>query len=212
MESYRQQLETYQTNQGSKPVLEEFIPLKQPSSEGLDKASNMSEKASWMTSAQLWSQTNDATKHQHTATTTVKETDPSFGISPKLALDNKQRNGGAFLPFSRERNMCTNTPNQALPELALASLDKEMEEKKCFEPEKPVPCPRRESCSKGGPGGMADQGKSAPSTAELQAMSTTTTQTHRKARRCWSPDLHHRFVNALQLLGGSQGNKNTRKL
>ena len=27
----------------------------------------------------------------------------------------------------------------------------------------------------------------------------------RKARRCWSPELHHRFVNALHQLGGPQG-------
>ncbi|KAI3456369.1 hypothetical protein Pfo_013032 [Paulownia fortunei] len=27
---------------------------------------------------------------------------------------------------------------------------------------------------------------------------------HRKARRCWSPDLHRRFVNALHMLGGTQ--------
>lgn len=30
-------------------------------------------------------------------------------------------------------------------------------------------------------------------------------QTARKQRRCWSPELHKRFVNALQQLGGSQG-------
>ncbi|CAM6075059.1 unnamed protein product [Sphagnum tenellum] len=29
-------------------------------------------------------------------------------------------------------------------------------------------------------------------------------QSHRKARRCWSPDLHQRFVHVLQQLGGSQ--------
>ncbi|XP_074561636.1 transcription factor HHO2-like [Curcuma longa] len=28
-------------------------------------------------------------------------------------------------------------------------------------------------------------------------------QTNRKTRRCWSPELHHRFVDALQLLGGA---------
>lgn len=27
----------------------------------------------------------------------------------------------------------------------------------------------------------------------------------RKQRRCWSPELHRRFVSALQQLGGSQG-------
>lgn len=30
-------------------------------------------------------------------------------------------------------------------------------------------------------------------------------QLSRKQRRCWSPELHRRFVNALQQLGGSQG-------
>lgn len=33
---------------------------------------------------------------------------------------------------------------------------------------------------------------------------STQNSSHRKARRCWSPDLHRRFVSALQLLGGSQ--------
>lgn len=30
-------------------------------------------------------------------------------------------------------------------------------------------------------------------------------QTARKQRRCWSPELHRRFVSALHQLGGSQG-------
>lgn len=30
-------------------------------------------------------------------------------------------------------------------------------------------------------------------------------QTSRKQRRCWSTELHRRFVNALQQLGGPQG-------
>lgn len=34
---------------------------------------------------------------------------------------------------------------------------------------------------------------------------TQSSQTSRKQRRCWSPELHRRFVNALQQLGGSQG-------
>ena len=32
-------------------------------------------------------------------------------------------------------------------------------------------------------------------------------QLSRKQRRCWSPELHRRFVSALQQLGGSQGKK-----
>lgn len=30
-------------------------------------------------------------------------------------------------------------------------------------------------------------------------------QSQRKARRCWSPELHRRFLHALQQLGGSHG-------
>ena len=30
-------------------------------------------------------------------------------------------------------------------------------------------------------------------------------QTRRKQRRCWSPELHRRFLHALQQLGGSHG-------
>lgn len=40
------------------------------------------------------------------------------------------------------------------------------------------------------------------------ANNSNNNQTHRKARRCWSPDLHRRFVSALQVLGGSQGKLN----
>lgn len=31
---------------------------------------------------------------------------------------------------------------------------------------------------------------------------------HRKARRCWSPELHRRFLQALQQLGGAHGTTN----
>ncbi|WOG96647.1 hypothetical protein DCAR_0415983 [Daucus carota subsp. sativus] len=107
---------------------------------------------------------------------------------PTTPLDAKQRNGGGFLPFSNERisRPCT---IGALPDLALVSVDKEIKDKKWVE---------------------RNQGKRAIS-EDPQSISTnngftstTSPQTHRKARRCWSPDLHRRFVNALQMLGGSQ--------
>lgn len=206
LEASRQQLETHQLNQGSKPVLEEFIPIKHPSNEGLEKESNISDKASWMISAQLWSQANNEIKHQAvtTTTTTLKEPDGSLSISPKLGLDNKQRNGGAFLPFSKERNASTISSIRALPDLALASLDQDIDEKNRLKQENNIQYPRRESCNKSGAGVTSEQEKGGASTTEAQSTSTTTTQTHRKARRCWSPDLHRRFVNSLQMLGGSQ--------
>ncbi|KAL6974330.1 hypothetical protein U1Q18_028511 [Sarracenia purpurea var. burkii] len=203
MEASRQQLQSYRENQGPRLHLEEFIPLKQSSSECSEKESNMSDMANWMTSAQLWSQTSDGSKQQ-SSITSPKETELGFSVNnnnnnPKLGLDNKQRiNGGAFLPFSRERNSCPNQKLMALPDLALASADKlEMEDKKCSEID-----------NNGIKAAIIDhaQGENVPS--DLQTTTTiaaaTTPQTHRKARRCWSPDLHRRFVNALQMLGGSQ--------
>ncbi|XP_042060683.1 myb family transcription factor EFM-like isoform X2 [Salvia splendens] len=95
----------------------------------------------------------------------------------KLALNCKQRaNGsGGFLPFSPS--------GEAYPELALASSHKEeMDEKRSSSETKRDSVDKEQGC------GTATNGA----------------QTHRKARRCWSPDLHRRFVNALHMLGGSQ--------
>ncbi|KAL2926381.1 Myb family transcription factor EFM [Bienertia sinuspersici] len=207
MEASRQQLQSYKANnQGSRPVLEEFIPLKHPNLEGPDqKTANISDKANWMLSAQLWSQQAGDANKQQVSTLPKSEADNCFSISsPKLTLDNKQRNGGgAFLPFAREQNSIQNNSNiRALPDLALASSDRSMEDKKCVESDNGVSGSRSENSSKGGNvvGDKATDSQ-APTTP---TSGTTTSQTHRKARRCWSPDLHRRFVNALQMLGGSQ--------
>ncbi|PON41831.1 GARP transcription factor [Trema orientale] len=257
VETSRQQLQAYRANQGpTRPVLEEFIPLKTSSSEGSadQKTTNPSDnKANWMTSAQLWSQTTDgSTKPQPTNNTNIitqKEADHSISFnvvsSPKLALDNKLSQringpaaGGAFLPFSKD-NRCTNnsSPSQSfrpLPELALAAAPAEKdimgEEKKCSPEADAGPLRRENSAGKvlgngNSTGVVMEPGKGGNSssingsdhqagqtavtnnnttTNSSSTTTTTTNQTHRKARRCWSPDLHRRFVNALQMLGGSQ--------
>lgn len=209
MEASRQQLQSCRESQGTRPVLEEFIPLKNSSAEGLSdqKPAPVSDKANWMTSAQLWSQAGD--KQQQQSTSSKTEGDHiSFNVSPKLGLDTKQRNGGAFLPFTKERSSAgpNNSTLRAIPELALASSDREREEKQCGESENRMNGSRGEISGKGGSELVAKAVESqATTTTTSTTTTTTTTQTHRKARRCWSPDLHRRFVNALQMLGGSQG-------
>ncbi|OIV97194.1 hypothetical protein TanjilG_28945 [Lupinus angustifolius] len=207
VEASKQQLHTIRTNhQVTRPIMEDFIPIKQSNSEeNTDKASNMFDnKANWMTSAQLWSQTSEGiTKPQSTITPTKESYDIGFmSMNPKLALHNKHRNGGAFIPFSKELNPCPlgSSALRDVPELALVSTaEKDLEEKNCEEVET---CYKRENLEKGGnDGGVIDQGKGAEVACEGQ---TTNVATNRKARRCWSPDLHRRFVNALQMLGGSQ--------
>ncbi|GAV65508.1 Myb_DNA-binding domain-containing protein [Cephalotus follicularis] len=204
VQTLRSQLQAYKTNQGPRPVLEEFIPLKSSSTESTDKATTISDKANWMTNALLWSQTSNETKPQQTS---PKEREICFSVSPKLGLDTKQRNGGAFLPFSK--NSCPNSNLRAFPDLGLASTENEMEEKKCNDTENGILS--RENCAKICNGGVViEQGKGASNINSTDGQttntpnSTTSTQTHRKARRCWSPDLHRRFVNALQMLGGPQ--------
>lgn len=216
MEASRQQLQAFRSssanNQGPiRPVLEEFIPLKHSNSEGAEKQTNSSDKANWMTSVQLWSQA-DATKPK-------EQGDMGFNVSPKLALDTKQQRsygGGAFHPFSKDIRNSGPSPNlQPLPELALGSPENKTGEN----------MDQNKKCSELGENGINcgvvsttqdQQGK----TTEGQTSTITTTNTntstqnssHRKARRCWSPDLHRRFVSALQMLGGSQGNHIMRNL
>ncbi|XP_028786325.1 myb family transcription factor EFM-like [Neltuma alba] len=221
MAESRQKLEALSGNEGKKSaVLEEFIPLKHSSStrESPDKAaSNCDNKANWMISAQLWSQASEETKPQYSTIASPnncnKETDHRMAgfdvVSPNKL--HRNINGGAFLPFSNNKerissNQCSSSPPlQTLPELALASADdqKQMEDEKLYSET------IEDSSGKGGSNNCSDQGKGITVSCEAKTnsktvLTTSTTQSHRKARRCWSPDLHRRFVNALQMLGGSQ--------
>lgn len=70
----------------------------------------------------------------------------------------------------------------------------------------------REFCheSKGNGGGAIPPVKgvapaSTSSTAENSGGEKKERQSQRKTRRCWSPELHRRFLQALQQLGGSHG-------
>lgn len=200
VEASRQQLQSQRTNQaaGARPVLEEFIPLKNTtSSDPTENEGNniAADKANWMTSAQLWNQESEEAKPpQSPLTTSPQETEI------KLALNGKQRmnGGGAFHPFSSKDRVSSSPCGEAFPELALASSHKEeMEDKKNSSE---TSSRRDNSAGKCGNNSVADQKEQVSSGTQAN----TTTQTHRKARRCWSPDLHRRFVNALHMLGGSQ--------
>ncbi|KAI0502286.1 hypothetical protein KFK09_017233 [Dendrobium nobile] len=138
-----------------------------------------SEKANWMVSAQLWS---SPAADEADSAKQGEEEHSLVTFSSKLVLDAKPRIGGAFQPFSKQKK-------KDISELALArSIQKEMEEK--------------ESCSKSNEG-EEKQGKREGS-CSVSSDVAAPAATQRKARRCWSPELHRRFVNALHILGGSQ--------
>ncbi|CAN6449416.1 unnamed protein product [Victoria cruziana] len=140
----------------SRPVLEEFIPVKKFSSdeEGkedgfLREEKDCRDKMNWMRSAQLWS-------------------DNHLDSS-----DMRNENRGAFLHFKG---------NSAF---AVAS-----KEEKEVSADLSLSTESKPNCG-------------AQSSSPVQS-GTQSQQPQRKARRCWSPELHRRFVNALQQLGGAQ--------
>jgi len=210
MEAYRQQLEAYQMGslQGApaRPlVLEEFIPLKNI---GMDAAADKmrnapSEKASWMESAQLWNGPGAAAAPADTAAkgpqTPKESSEHPLPIDTLGALDAGagQRNGGAFLPFGKDKAAAEGA---ALPELALAPAEKDAGEAD----RKPYLDAAGANGGLGARRDLQNGAKPASNGPDGQAPPPPP-QPHRKARRCWSPELHRRFVNALQILGGAQG-------
>ncbi|MCE0481770.1 hypothetical protein HAX54_039788 [Datura stramonium] len=196
MEASRQQLQSHRENNhiGQRPVLEEFIPLKNNNASvelgaaeklvANNTSTNVDNKANWMTSAQLWSPASDQeTKQVQISTTCNKENDHHMGFSvgPKLALDNNNSSCPspttlALASSSNKQNETTKIVEDHNKNLEAVNINNNIQQ---------------DSQSIGG-------GTNSTSTSTQQ-------QPHRKARRCWSPDLHRRFVNALQMLGGSQG-------
>lgn len=175
------------------PVLEEFIPIKRICSASDDdeeedddeqhshkkpKSDNAADKkkSDWLRSAQLWNQTAPAPPLQQEST------------PRRVSVVEVTRNGGAFQPFLRENKSPVKTTshdnnhqnnnnnnNQALVEL-----------------HSPVPLAATSSTAdttKGNGNGSRKEEKEG--------------QTQRKQRRCWSPELHRRFLQSLQQLGGS---------
>lgn len=143
--------------------------------------------------------------------------------SPRLALSSRQRPAGAFLPFIREKPSAR-PPSTHSDAAACNGTDLSLSS--------PGDGERTSASGKSASGvgmsleevgsmdGCLVRQRKYAAAAEVQtaealcgveggpAASTTTSssgQASRKARRCWSPELHRRFVGALQQLGGAQG-------
>ncbi|VFQ98054.1 unnamed protein product [Cuscuta campestris] len=225
MEASRQQLQTYKDlvaqPRPPPPVLEEFIPLKNKSSSSHDDDDDVGEKdtikkpnmapdnkANWMTSAQLWShhhQTNNNNNNKSKSEgskqldvvvySSLKEgdddDDDSIGFSmmtPKAAVSETAAvGGGALLTFPNPTTLALGA--------SLSARDRKGDDQ--ADNVDAVSCISQRDGRTAAAAAVAANNNSNSST-------TTATQTQRKARRCWSPDLHRRFVNALHILGGSQ--------
>ncbi|KAL1218545.1 Transcription factor HHO2 [Cardamine amara subsp. amara] len=101
-------------------------------------------------------------------------------------IEVKHINGGGFQPFQKEKKRVLETDLQQ-PAVKVVSS---------------APAATTTSSTTETGGVKCDSGKVGEELIRQQE-SQSQTQTQRKQRRCWSPELHRRFLNALQQLGGS---------
>ncbi|KAM1400176.1 hypothetical protein FF1_027291 [Malus domestica] len=192
-----------------RPVVEVFIPLKGNSEEdgGLVSGKENIDKKNWMSSAQLWNTSInvfDYTKRDSVELKLGNEEDDRSVTENPIEVSNNRAVEGALLAFrgqnelsgfakpclkevkevSEVPNLCLMTPLMSEALGCSASANSRTSN----------------GCKGSGSGsGVAGQVKllNKPQPQQQQ-------QPLRKPRRCWSPELHRRFVDALQQLGGTE--------
>ncbi|TKY59127.1 Transcription factor BOA [Spatholobus suberectus] len=106
------------------------------------------------------------------------------------------------MPFSRYSSSSSSVP---VTTVALAAATKEEKEESVMNRLSLLTPSVKEGCGSRGSRSSSNRAvSSSPPTVQPSLRATSLQQTARKQRRCWSPELHRRFVNALQKLGGSQ--------
>ncbi|XP_030548784.1 transcription factor HHO2-like [Rhodamnia argentea] len=184
------------------PVLEEFIPIKRVCSASDEEEEEEEDddddddeqhshknpksdhatdkkKSDWLRSAQLWNQTAPAPPLQQEST------------PRRVSVVEVTRNGGAFQPFLRENKSPVKTTSHDNTNYQ-NNNDDNNNNQAFVELHSPVPVAATSSTAdttKGNGNGSRKEEKEG--------------QAQRKQRRCWSPELHRRFLQALQQLGGS---------
>ncbi|GLT91762.1 hypothetical protein SLE2022_096350 [Rubroshorea leprosula] len=155
------------------PVLEEFIPIKKGSSSEED------EQESHKPDNNIKEKNGDKKKSDWLRSVQLWNNQspdpPSKGDAPKNGgVVEVRRNGGAFQPFHREKNGDKSVPSVTKPTASVPPT---------------ATSSTTENGTKESNGNIKKEEKEA--------------QASRKQRRCWSPELHRRFLHALQQLGGS---------
>ncbi|KAG8473618.1 hypothetical protein CXB51_036002 [Gossypium anomalum] len=195
------------------PVLEEFIPLKNKEEDNHSEedgslittkkeedcnndCNNNKDKKNWMSSVQLWNIDDDYCSSDHKLDTKRNDEDPC-----------KSRGGGGrgFMPFKANLGFAVRKEEkQETPVHGLTLSTPGIKNLK----EESSSTGSRSSCSRAVPFSATNARSSFRSAPPVglsnHLLQHQQQQTGRKQRRCWSPELHRRFVNALQQLGGSQ--------
>lgn len=145
----------------------------------------------WLQSVQLWS-----TQQQPSASPPQHQDELLVPCRP-VALNACRKHGGAFQPFEKEKK----------------KKDKEEKQRAELELELPLPAAASsavvgDSCDRAGATDTdtdtAENNKASSTKGGKEKEAQLSSQApSRKARRCWAPELHRRFLQALQQLGGS---------
>lgn len=170
------------------PVLEEFIPLKRTFSTDEDEqksrkdkifSTNNQSKDVGSKGCDKLSKKSDWLRSVQLCIQTPDPTTSKEDSPRKVSVVEVKRNGGgAFHPFKKEKG-CG---------LAVGSVGRS--------PPSTAPAAAASSTAEtGGSSGGCGVGGSKSEDKEGQS--------NRKARRCWSPELHRRFLQSLQQLGGA---------
>ncbi|KAL0801281.1 hypothetical protein Bca101_056457 [Brassica carinata] len=157
------------------PVFEEFIPIKKSDNE--HESPREIEKSDVDSKKSDWLRSvhlwNHHSPDQDTTTVVVAKKARVVEVKPSS-------NRGGFQPFQKEKKRVF-SETDVQPAVKAATLA-------------PAPAPATTTCSSTDVGSAGKAGEE-----QIQKQ----TQTNRKQRRCWSPELHRRFLHALQQLGGS---------
>ncbi|KAG0558991.1 hypothetical protein KC19_10G070700 [Ceratodon purpureus] len=209
----------------SRPTLEEFLPLKRrwdaaQQSEGSDgdkegslESPRGTKRPAWMTEPQLWIQNSTSTQvcHEKEKEPERFEQDHSCVTDSQLRLGSKEKSTGAFLPFLREHPDGAAAPlvSRPTPTMAHCGIGSSLSFGDLIaspNSSKAASEPEAGSIDAGLPTSDAQTGKDMGMLSNGSSgggSSTKSNPSKRKARRCWSPELHRRFVSALHQLGGA---------
>ncbi|OAY33828.1 transcription factor HHO5 isoform X2 [Manihot esculenta] len=178
---------------------QEFVSVKENS--GGDGGGNMgndlSDKKNWMSSVQLWNTNNinsDSKQHDSKSETKQRseEDDDQSTCENPVQLCNYKSKGGAFMPF-KALSVFEGTERKEEKEVVSRVTDLSLM----------TPVSQLGSCNLISKCNANIQTKMHNKPQQLQQHQQEH-PSYKKQRRCWSPELHRRFVDALQQLGGSQ--------
>ncbi|KAK4763865.1 hypothetical protein SAY87_013303 [Trapa incisa] len=177
-----------QTSTAGDPVLEEFIPMNRPSGSADDEDDEQHSHEQM----KIGNDSDGGNEEKSSSADSNRKSDwlrsaqlwnqtpdrPTTGTPRKVPVVEVKSNGGAFQPFHKEQQKRSANSQQLSEKL------------------QPAPNPTTaSSCTT----------KTAADSRREDKMDDKEdlTEAKRKQRRCWSPELHRRFLQALQQLGGS---------